>query len=163
MPKAVKEKRARTTTEEAASTEAGPSTITPKLPPLYAEGDDEEDNKKKRKSADGSIKKKKKKTPGIVYISRIPPGMTPHKVRHLMEHWGEVGRVFAQPRDGKSLTPSHTGREAAGHRDSLADTQRPRDTTRITKRRRRSDTSRPTTPRRGSSTLTSLLPSSPRA
>lgn len=102
MPKAAKEKRARPTTEEAASTEAGPSTVTPKLPPLYAEGDEDDSKKKKRKSGDGSTeKKKKKRTPGIVYISRIPPGMTPHKVRHLMEHWGEVGRVYAQPRDGE--------------------------------------------------------------
>lgn len=108
MPKAVKEKRARPTTEEAASTEAGPSTLIANLPPLYAEGDDEDD-KKKRKSADGKTKKKKK-TAGIVYISRIPPGMTPHKVRHLMEHWGEVGRVFAQPRDGKLIiAPRTTG------------------------------------------------------
>lgn len=113
MPKAAKEKRVRTTTEEAA--EAGPSTMTSKLPPLFAEGDVEDDKKKKRKSGDDTgEKKKKKRTPGIVYISRIPPGMTPHKVRHLMEHWGEVGRVYAQPRDGESakalrcLTVSHS-------------------------------------------------------
>lgn len=101
MPKAVKEKRSRTTTEEAAG-EAGPSTVKHKLPPLFGEDDEEDSKSKKRKAGDGSTeKKKKKRTPGIVYISRIPPGMTPHKVRHLMEHWGEVGRVFAQPRDGE--------------------------------------------------------------
>lgn len=44
--------------------------------------------------------KKKRKSAGIVYISRLPPGMTPHKVRHLMAKWGEVGRVYAQRRDG---------------------------------------------------------------
>lgn len=54
------------------------------------------------------LKKKSKKTnskkvltPGIVYISRVPPGMTPQKVRHLMARWGEVGKVYAQRKDGR--------------------------------------------------------------
>lgn len=51
-----------------------------------------------------SKSKRKAPTPGIVYISRLPPGMTPQKVRHLMARWGEVGKVYAQRRDGKSLT-----------------------------------------------------------
>ena len=49
-------------------------------------------------------KKRKKRstlTSGIVYISRVPPGMTPQKIRHLMERWGEVGKVYAQRRDGE--------------------------------------------------------------
>jgi ESF2/ABP1 family protein len=33
---------------------------------------------------------------GVVYISRIPPGMQPTKVRHLMSQYGEVGRVYLQ-------------------------------------------------------------------
>jgi ESF2/ABP1 family protein len=33
---------------------------------------------------------------GVVYISRIPPGMRPTKVRHLMSQYGEVGRVYLQ-------------------------------------------------------------------
>lgn len=39
---------------------------------------------------------------GIIYISRIPPGMQPAKVRHLMSAYGEVGRVYLQ-REGVSL------------------------------------------------------------
>jgi len=31
---------------------------------------------------------------GIIYISRIPPGMRPTKVRHLLSTYGELGRVF---------------------------------------------------------------------
>ncbi|WVQ98566.1 hypothetical protein IAU59_005693 [Kwoniella sp. CBS 9459] len=46
--------------------------------------------------------KSKKLTPGIVYISRLPPGMTPQKVRHLMARWGDVGKVYAQRRDAPS-------------------------------------------------------------
>lgn len=74
----------------------------------------EEDDKEEMEDGDGEGEievnkgkrkpekpKKKKKTAGIVYISRLPPGMTPHKVRHLMAKWGEVGRVYAQSRDGK--------------------------------------------------------------
>ncbi|KAJ7590731.1 hypothetical protein C8J56DRAFT_1003400 [Mycena floridula] len=38
---------------------------------------------------------------GIVYISRIPPGMRPAKVRHLMSGYGEVGRVYLQQEDAK--------------------------------------------------------------
>ncbi|KAL7409287.1 hypothetical protein BDY24DRAFT_327226, partial [Mrakia frigida] len=38
---------------------------------------------------------------GIVYISRIPPGMTPQKIKHLMGRWGETGKVYAQ-KDGPS-------------------------------------------------------------
>jgi hypothetical protein len=33
---------------------------------------------------------------GVVYISRIPPGMRPPKVRHLMSQYGEVARVYLQ-------------------------------------------------------------------
>lgn len=33
---------------------------------------------------------------GVIYISRIPPGMRPTKVRHLMSAFGEVGRVYLQ-------------------------------------------------------------------
>lgn len=33
---------------------------------------------------------------GVVYISRIPPGMRPAKVRHLMSQYGEIGKVYLQ-------------------------------------------------------------------
>jgi len=33
---------------------------------------------------------------GVIYISRIPPGMQPTKVRHLMSQYGEVGRIYLQ-------------------------------------------------------------------
>ena len=45
---------------------------------------------------------------GVVYISRIPPGMRPTKVRHLMSAYGEVGRVYLQ-QEGASYSPSVTG------------------------------------------------------
>ncbi|KAI0269295.1 hypothetical protein BC834DRAFT_865731 [Gloeopeniophorella convolvens] len=38
---------------------------------------------------------------GVIYISRIPPGMQPTKVRHLMGQYGEVGRVYLQKEDAK--------------------------------------------------------------
>ena len=39
---------------------------------------------------------------GVIYISRIPPGMRPTKVRHLMSAYGEVGRVYLQ-QEGASV------------------------------------------------------------
>ncbi|KZS98099.1 hypothetical protein SISNIDRAFT_405001 [Sistotremastrum niveocremeum HHB9708] len=47
---------------------------------------------------------------GIIYISRIPPGMQPAKVRHLMSAYGEIGRVFLQQEDPKRahLRRKHT-------------------------------------------------------
>ena len=62
-------------------------------------------DKDKSQAKSKSKSKRKAPTPGIVYISRLPPGMTPQKVRHLMARWGEVGKVYAQRRDGMSFTP----------------------------------------------------------
>ncbi|KAH0839583.1 hypothetical protein J3R83DRAFT_499 [Lanmaoa asiatica] len=39
---------------------------------------------------------------GVMYISRIPPGMQPAKVRHLLSQHGEVGRVYLQQEDAKT-------------------------------------------------------------
>ncbi|KAG1888124.1 hypothetical protein F4604DRAFT_1715647 [Suillus subluteus] len=38
---------------------------------------------------------------GVIYISQIPPGMHPAKVRHLMSAHGKVGRVYLQQEDAK--------------------------------------------------------------
>ena len=43
---------------------------------------------------------------GVIYISRIPPGMRPTKVRHLMSQYGEVGRVYLQ-QEGAYRRPLH--------------------------------------------------------
>ena len=75
--------------EEVEDVEAGPSGI-------HVEEDKQEKSSKPLKK-----KKKSAPTPGIVYISRLPPGMTPQKVKHLMGRWGDVGRVYAQRRDGR--------------------------------------------------------------
>lgn len=72
-------------------TEAGPSTST-SVP------------KSKSTSTKSKSTSKKRKTliPGIVYISRLPPGMTPQKVKYLMAQWGDVGKIYAQKKDGMS-------------------------------------------------------------
>jgi ESF2/ABP1 family protein len=41
---------------------------------------------------------------GVIYISRIPPGMQPAKVRHLLSQNGEVGRVYLQ-QEGEMVKP----------------------------------------------------------
>ena len=50
--------------------------------------------------AAGSGKKEKmakKREPGVVYLSRVPPYMKPHKLKHLLYPYGNIGHVFLQP------------------------------------------------------------------
>nr|XP_039251390.1 activator of basal transcription 1-like [Styela clava]XP_039267644.1 activator of basal transcription 1-like [Styela clava] len=35
--------------------------------------------------------------PGVMYISTIPPGITPIHLKQVFERYGEVGRIFLQP------------------------------------------------------------------
>jgi ESF2/ABP1 family protein len=56
-------------------------------------------------------KKRKITVPGIVYISRLPPGMTPQKVKYLMAQWGDVGKIYAQKKDGKSIRQNEALRD----------------------------------------------------
>ncbi|WWD15703.1 hypothetical protein CI109_100125 [Kwoniella shandongensis] len=87
-----------------------PSSSTSKLPLARAESpspshEDEDQlagSSTSRKPKHVKKKAKKTKSPGIVYISRLPPGMTPQKVRHLMGRWGDVGKVYAQRPDAPS-------------------------------------------------------------
>jgi ESF2/ABP1 family protein len=44
---------------------------------------------------------------GVIYISRIPPGMRPTKVRHLMSAHGDIGRVYLQ-QEGMSCSITRT-------------------------------------------------------
>lgn len=34
---------------------------------------------------------------GIVYISRIPPGLTPSSLRDIMQQFGQVTRIYCTP------------------------------------------------------------------
>lgn len=44
-----------------------------------------------------SKRKTKETTPGVVYMSRLPPFMKPAKIRNIFSQYGEVGRLFLQP------------------------------------------------------------------
>ena len=48
-----------------------------------------------------STRKTKNTTPGVVYMSRLPPFMKPAKIRNIFSQYGEVGRLFLQP-EGKN-------------------------------------------------------------
>lgn len=80
--------------DEGDNAESGPSTSKAASKP----------NTKSKSTSNGTKMSKKRKTlvPGIVYISRLPPGMTPQKVKYLMAQWGDVGKIYAQKKDGKS-------------------------------------------------------------
>lgn len=41
--------------------------------------------------------KKKERVPGVVYLSRVPPYMKAHKLKHLLCPYGKVGRIYLQP------------------------------------------------------------------
>ena len=43
------------------------------------------------------VAKVKEKTPGVLYLSRIPPYMKPHKLKVLLSPYGRIGRVYLQP------------------------------------------------------------------
>ncbi|GAA5977943.1 hypothetical protein JCM5350_006275 [Sporobolomyces pararoseus] len=45
-------------------------------------------------TSSSSSSKKAVKQPGLIYLSRIPPGMGPGKVKHLLSQFGEVGRIY---------------------------------------------------------------------
>lgn len=47
---------------------------------------------------------------GVIYLSRIPPFMKPQTVKHLLEPYGEIGRIFLTPED----PASHTRRVKSG-------------------------------------------------
>ncbi|GJN89488.1 hypothetical protein Rhopal_002474-T1 [Rhodotorula paludigena] len=51
---------------------------------------------------------KNAKTPGLVYLSRIPPGMGPGKVKHLLGQFGDVGRIY--------LARADAGKEISAHK-----------------------------------------------
>jgi ESF2/ABP1 family protein len=36
---------------------------------------------------------------GLIYLSRVPPHMSPEKIRRLMEPFGTIGRVYLAPED----------------------------------------------------------------
>ncbi|WWC69720.1 uncharacterized protein I206_103663 [Kwoniella pini CBS 10737] len=82
-------------------------------------GGNENDIEDKEKEVSKKKKKKSKDlTPGIVYISRLPPGMTPQKVRHLMGRWGEIGKVYAQRRDTPSGYNPNTNQKKQKHQSA---------------------------------------------
>jgi ESF2/ABP1 family protein len=44
--------------------------------------------------------KKAQDNTGIIYLSSIPPFMKPSKIKHLLEQFGNIGRVYLAP-EGK--------------------------------------------------------------
>ncbi|UZJ54250.1 hypothetical protein CBS101457_003570 [Exobasidium rhododendri] len=55
---------------------------------------------------------KKEKRKGIIWISRIPYGMTVAKVRHLLSGFGDVDRIYLQDGREKESGEKRTGRQS---------------------------------------------------
>jgi len=56
---------------------------------------------------------------GVVYLSRIPPNMGPNKLRSMMCHFGDVGRIYLTPED-KTLSKQRkkeTGKKVKLYKD----------------------------------------------
>ena len=60
---------------------------------VEGEGEEEVEGEKDGSQSAG----RKTVTPGVVYLSRVPPFMRPRKVRHLLSQYGTLGRVYLQP------------------------------------------------------------------
>jgi ESF2/ABP1 family protein len=67
---------------------------------LVDDGPNEDDNELSQAAVEEY--KAAQERAGVLYISRIPPGMSPNKVRHLLSAYGEIGRVYLQ-QEGKLL------------------------------------------------------------
>eukprot|EP00037_Helgoeca_nana_P011865 m.106774 g.106774 ORF g.106774 m.106774 type:complete len:308 (-) comp21111_c0_seq1:1153-2076(-) len=63
--------------------------------------DAESDTEGKKKLSKQALTEfnEKERNRGIIYMSRIPPYMKPMKVRHHMEQYGAVGKLFLRPED----------------------------------------------------------------
>ena len=60
-------------------------------------------------TSSSSSSKKAVKQPGLIYLSRIPPGMGPGKVKHLLSQFGEVGRIYLARADANKGKPNSLG------------------------------------------------------
>lgn len=58
--------------------------------------DDDDDENSHSISTSKSLDKTNSRR-GIVYISRIPPGMTPSTLKRIFSVFGEINRVYARP------------------------------------------------------------------
>ena len=79
------------------------------------DGDEKDDEK-----AGQIVLERRTTTPGIVYLSRIPPFMKPIKVKQLLSEYGEIGRVFLQP-EGRYHWLWPTGETLATYWEVVAD------------------------------------------
>ncbi|KDE02466.1 hypothetical protein MVLG_06985 [Microbotryum lychnidis-dioicae p1A1 Lamole] len=54
-------------------------------------------------------------SPGLIYLSRIPPGMGPSKVKHVLSNYGNVGRIYLVKIDSQQAQPSSTQKRQNKH------------------------------------------------
>lgn len=87
--------------DDHASTSASENAEKDTLEDIYGHGDVtgndlmEDDEQELSNEALETYKAAQERT-GVIYLSRIPPGMSPNKVRHLLSAYGEIGRVYLQ-------------------------------------------------------------------
>ncbi|KAL2113183.1 hypothetical protein VUR80DRAFT_5090 [Thermomyces stellatus] len=94
-----------TGTETASTGDGAPKPKKPKLPEVKTSDPLRSLVKKNRVVTEEAIRKS-----GVLYISRIPPFMKPHKLRTLLEPFGPINRTYLAPED----PTSHARRVRAG-------------------------------------------------
>ena len=70
--------------------------LSPKLEEEEEKETTTREDKRKRNKGEES-RGDKGSVAGIVYLSRVPPFMKPHKVKHLLSRYGSIGRVYLKP------------------------------------------------------------------
>ena len=65
--------------------------------------------------------KKGKDRTGVVYISRIPPSMTPSNLRQHLSPFGNIGRVYLAPDDRKVAKISKKAKKATRPKSSFTE------------------------------------------
>lgn len=53
---------------------------------------------------------------GLLYLSRIPPGMGPSKVKHILSNYGEIGRIYLVAAEDDHKKKHKPGKEHHKHR-----------------------------------------------
>jgi len=55
---------------------------------------------------------------GLVYVSRIPPGMGPSKLKHLLSKWGQIGRIYLARDEKAELAKRSSNKKGKSRKNS---------------------------------------------
>lgn len=62
---------------------------------------------------------------GIIYLSRIPPGMGPAKVKHILSTYGDVGRIYLVAAANSKTSSSNSHSSSSSSKRAMKERHRP--------------------------------------